>query len=279
MTLAQQTIWPFLFVVYGLTLAKPPDMSTPGFPIPVIGVNDPLPPAQNALGADSPWKGLVAAGTDLSARRLLEAYTKGIFPWYNQDQMVLWWSTDPRMVLKPSQFKWHRSFKKDLIKTNALSALEIKVDHDFCKVMRMCATQQRPHQDGTWIHAEMEQAYAELHRLGHGHSVETWINGELVGGLYCVSIGNAVFGESMFSAKTNASKMALAALVSFCLQSGIDTIDCQQQTHHLASLGASPVDREIFLKGLESAVKKPPPDWKLLPVYWQQFLAPAPQPT
>lgn len=247
-------------------------MTSPRFPIPVIGLHEPLPMAHQALGSESQWNGLVAAGSDLSATRLIEAYKKGIFPWYNQDQMVLWWSTDPRMVLQPSQFKFHRSLRKALKKALLNDHLEIRVDHDFETIVDMCAQQTRPGQNGTWIHAEMLAAYSQLHRLGHAHSVETWINGQLAGGLYCVSIGQAVFGESMFTLETNASKYALTALVTFCQYNGIGSIDCQQQTRHLASLGAAPVAREIFLQDLATAIEKPAPKWELLPVYWTHFL-------
>ncbi|NBX53525.1 MAG: leucyl/phenylalanyl-tRNA--protein transferase [Betaproteobacteria bacterium] len=247
-------------------------MHSPRFPIPVIGLDEPLPLAAQALGSETPWDGLVAAGSDMSAKRLIEAYTKGIFPWYSQDQMVLWWSMNPRMVLQPSHFKFHRSLKKALKKALLKNQLEIRVDHDFEAVVDMCAQQKRPGQDGTWIQPEMLSAYAQLHLMGYAHSVETWIEGQLAGGLYCVSIGQAVFGESMFSRETNASKFALTALVSFCHYNGIGAIDCQQQTHHLASLGAAPVARDLFLKDLATAIEKPAPKWELLPVYWSHFL-------
>ncbi len=247
-------------------------MSTPGFPIPILSINDPLPQPATALGSHTEWPGLVAAGVDLSANRLIEAYRMGIFPWYHQDQLVLWWSTDPRMVLLPNNFKLHRSFRKALAKALKSEQLEIRIDHDFEQLVKLCAVQKRPGQNGTWIHPEMVAAYSELHQRGHAHSVETWINGKLVGGLYCVSIGHAIFGESMFTLEPNASKFALAALVSFCLFHGIWAIDCQQQTKHLASLGAVPIDRLHFLNGLQSVIDKPAPKWEFLPVYWNQIL-------
>lgn len=242
--------------------------------IPIVSVGEPLPEPSSALGPDSAYPGLVAAGQDLSAHRLLEAYQQGIFPWYGQGQPILWWSTDPRMVLPVSDFKLHRSFKKTLVKTISQGRLEIKMDQSFAEVVRLCAESKRPGQSGTWIQPEIMDAYRDLHQLGNAHSVECWLDGDLVGGLYCVAVGKAVFGESMFSLQSDASKIALSALICFCRQHGIASIDCQQQTPHLKFMGAGPISRQLFLKDLLIHIAQPPPKWDFLPVYWNHILPP-----
>jgi leucyl/phenylalanyl-tRNA--protein transferase len=247
-------------------------MSRATSPIPIIRADEPLPGPESALGSDSPYPGLVAAGQDLSALRLMEAYRQGIFPWYSQGQPVLWWSTDPRMVLAVSDFKLHRSLQKTLRKTLSQGHLEIKIDQNFERVVRLCAESQRPGQSGTWIQPEMILAYRDLQQSGQAHSVECWIDGNLVGGLYCVAIGKAVFGESMFSLESDASKIALAALICFCRQHGIASIDCQQQTPHLKLMGARPISRQVFLQDLKMSTLQPPPHWEFLPVYWKHVL-------
>jgi leucyl/phenylalanyl-tRNA--protein transferase len=247
-------------------------MSRASAPISIIRVGDPLPGPESALGPDSPYPGLVAAGQDLSASRLIEAYQQGIFPWYSQGQPILWWSTDPRMVLPVSEFKLHRSFKKTLIKTISQGRLEIKIDQNFDEVVRLCAQSKRAGQVGTWIQPEMKVAYRDLHQQGKAHSVECWLDGNLVGGLYCVAIGKAVFGESMFSLQSEASKIALTALICFCRQHGIPSIDCQQQTPHLKFMGARPISRQVFLKDLKLFTPQPPPQWEFFPVYWNHIL-------
>ena len=196
-------------------------------------------------------RGLVAAGGDLSASRLLEAYRQGIFPWFSQGQPILWWSTDPRMVLEVRNFKIHRSFKKTLHKFILSPHTEIRIDTAFENVIQHCAKVRRTGQSGTWILPEMITAYTELHRAGYAHSVETWIDNQLVGGLYCVAIGRAVFGESMFAMQPNASKIALSALIAFAKRNEIHWIDCQQNTKHLASLGAQEVPRSEFLNWVQ----------------------------
>jgi len=240
-------------------------------PLPWLDESDLFPSIDHAWGPGTDAPGLLAAGGDLSAKRLLEAYRLGIFPWFSQDQPILWWSTDPRMVLKPSHFKLHRSLKKSLQSSIQTPGCEIKIDHDFLNVIRSCSSSKRSGQRGTWITPEMIQAYFTLHLQGHAHSVETWINGEMVGGLYCVSIGHAVFGESMFSRVSNASKIALSALVCFAKANHIELIDCQQKTEHLTSLGGAPIAREEFLKSISKAQLLPSPEWLFKPDYWQEL--------
>ena len=240
--------------------------------IPMIRLGEPLPKPNSAMGPDSAYPGLVAASQDLSASRLIEAYQQGIFPWYSPGQPILWWSTDPRMVLPVSEFKLHRSFKKTLGKTISQGRLDIKIDQNFDEVVRLCAESKRPGQSGTWILPEMMVAYRELHQRGKAHSVECWLDGNLVGGLYCVAIGKAVFGESMFSLQSDASKIALAALICFCRQHGIASIDCQQQTPHLKFMGACPISRQVFLTDLMISTLLQPPKWDFLPVYWNHIL-------
>lgn len=230
--------------------------------VPWLDDDDPLPPADSALGPDADAPGLLAAGGGLSLRRLEEAYRQGCFPWFSAGQPVLWWSPDPRMVLPVSAFKISRSLRKTLRRFVTTSGCEIRIDSAFERVIGACARTPREGQDGTWIVPAMQQAYTAWHRAGRAHSVETWIDGELTGGLYGVSIGRMVFGESMFAHRTDASKIALAALVAFCRHHGIEWIDCQQNTGHLASLGAHEVPRDRFLRHLEStATQHGLPDW------------------
>jgi leucyl/phenylalanyl-tRNA---protein transferase len=189
--------------------------------------------------------GLVCAGLELTAERVLAAYERGIFPWYSEGQPVLWWSPDPRMVLLPENFKLHRSLKKVLRNTD----YEIRVDENFEDVMRGCA-ELRPEQGGTWITDSIIAAYSDLHRAGLAHCVECWMDGELAGGLYGIALGRVFFGESMFMRRTDASKIAFAHLVTQLTQWGFTLIDCQQETEHLASFGARPISRENFLQAL-----------------------------
>ena len=222
----------------------------------------PLPHASSAL--DEP-DGLVAAGRDLSARRLLEAYRGGIFPWYSTGQPVLWWSPDPRMVLFIDEFKLSRSLAKTLRRLNREGLWQISLDTDFEAVMMQCA-QPRPDQDGTWITQAIVNAYCDLHRMGHAHSVEVRDNGELIGGLYGVSIGRMFYGESMFARRTDASKAALAGLVGMLKAQGFIMIDCQQTTSHLASLGGRAIPRQVFLKQIAALTAQPSPDWPSMQV-------------
>jgi leucyl/phenylalanyl-tRNA---protein transferase len=235
-----------------------------------------FPPVDQAWGPDSPVDGLLAMGGQLDVATLLNAYSQGIFPWYSEGQPLLWWSPDPRMALDTGAFKVRRSLRQVLARFQRDPACTIKFDTAFAQTIRECAN--RPvnaigASAGTWILPEMVQAYEALHRAGYAHSIEAWANGELVGGLYCVAIGRAVFGESMFSRRTDASKIALAALVCFCRANQINLIDCQQNTRHLASLGAQEIRRETFIQLVSQALPLPSPAWKFDNLYWN-FLSP-----
>jgi leucyl/phenylalanyl-tRNA--protein transferase len=221
-----------------------------------------LPPPSRAMTDPN---GLLAAGRDLSPRRLLEAYRQGIFPWYSAGQPVLWWSPDPRMVLFIDEFKLSRSLAKTLRRIRREGRWTVTLDRDFEPVMRSCA-QPRPDQDGTWITPAIVAAYVGLHRAGHAHSIEVREEGELVGGLYGVSIGRMFFGESMFARRPDASKCALATLVWLLREHGFSVIDCQQATSHLASLGGREIPRDAFLDRVAHLSAQPSPDWASLKV-------------
>jgi leucyl/phenylalanyl-tRNA--protein transferase len=223
--------------------------------IPWLENDSSFPPLQAALRNPN---GLLAAGADLSPPRLLGAYRQGIFPWYGEGDPILWWSPDPRMVLVPAELKISRS----LAKTLRNRPYEIRFDTAFDSVMSGCA-QARADQAGTWITGEMCEAYNRLHRLGHAHSVETWIDGRLAGGLYGVAIGAVFFGESMFAEVRDASKIALAALARRCTEQRIRLIDCQMHTRHLASLGARDIPRRRFSRLLAELI-----DYPRLPGPW-----------
>ena len=197
--------------------------------------------------------GLLAVGGDLSNERLLEAYRVGIFPWYSDDQPILWWSPDPRLILDLKDFKISRSLSKTLKK----GVFQVTFDHGFEEVIQACAGVPREAQNGTWITAEMQEAYINLHGLGYAHSVETWFGGKLAGGLYGVSLGKCFFGESMFHLKTDASKVALATLVEKLKSWDFHFIDSQMTTEHMVRLGAKELPRRIFLKRLQSALRHP----------------------
>jgi leucyl/phenylalanyl-tRNA--protein transferase len=197
--------------------------------------------------------GLIAVGGDLSSERLLEAYRVGIFPWYSDDQPILWWSPDPRFMLELDEFKISRSLQKTLRR----KVFQVTFDRVFEEVIAACSVVPREGQRGTWITQEMRDAYLELHGLGYAHSVESWFGGKLAGGLYGVSLGKAFFGESMFHHKTDASKVALATLVEKLKSWGFHFIDSQMTTEHMMSLGAKEVPRRIFLKRLQSALRHP----------------------
>jgi len=197
--------------------------------------------------------GLLAVGGDLTCERLLEAYRLGIFPWYSDDQPILWWSPDPRLVLRLDELKVSRSLRKTLKK----GVFKVTFDRAFEEVIRGCASAPRQGQRGTWITKEMQEAYIELHGLGFAHSVETWWGEELAGGLYGVSLGKAFFGESMFHRRTDASKVALAILVEKLQAWNFHFIDAQMTTDHLLRLGAAEMPRRIFLKRLQSALRHP----------------------
>ena len=216
-----------------------------------------FPSAQEALTESDGAAGLLAAGGMLNAQWLLAAYKKGIFPWYSDDQPILWWCPNPRMVLYTDEFKRSSNFKKTLRKTSNNPDWQVHMDHNFAAVMRACA-QPRQAQVGTWITEEIFLAYSELASIGCAHSVETYYQNELVGGLYGVAIGRMFYGESMFCKKTDASKIALSYLVEFLQQNDVEMIDCQQNTSHLASLGAREISRDTFLKHIESACNQSP---------------------
>jgi leucyl/phenylalanyl-tRNA--protein transferase len=252
-------------------------MIHPTLRIPWLEADTALPFAKTAQPQGSEFAGLVAAGGDLCVSRLQEAYGKGIFPWFSEGQPVLWWSPDPRMVLKPASFKLHRSLRKTLHAFLAAQHCEIRIDSAFEQVIQRCAQVPRGGKLGTWIVPDMIKAYVGLHQAGLAHSIETWVQGELVGGLYCVALGRAVFGESMFALQTDASKIALSGLVALTKAQHVPWIDCQQNTRHLASLGAQEIDRSVFLEGIAASQTASPLDWQLQPIHWQALLAPGPQ--
>lgn len=248
-------------------------------PLPWLDPGDDFPPVNQAWGTGSEAPGLLAAGGQLDVPTLCQAYAEGIFPWFSTGQPILWWSPDPRMVLDVAKFRLHLSLKKTLQKFLATPGCEVRIDSAFDLVIEACAGSAREGQSGTWIVPPMVRAYRALHRAGFAHSVETWIDGQLVGGLYCVALGKAVFGESMFTRVSDASKIALAALVCFCRQHGIPQIDCQQNTRHLASLGAQEMARAAFLETVHQARHEKPPHWHFEPLYWLQLTATPPEPT
>ncbi|MBB3117816.1 leucyl/phenylalanyl-tRNA--protein transferase [Pseudoduganella violacea] len=238
--------------------------------IPWLDAHTPFPDVSEALTADAP--GLLAAGADLSPRRLLAAYQRGIFPWFSEGQPILWWSTDPRMVLLTEHFRISDSLKKTLKKIEKSSRTDgrwqVRFDTAFEDVMRACAAPRRDG-PGTWISEDIIEGYTGLHKLGYAHSSELWLDGELVGGAYGVSIGTMFYGESMFARVTDASKIALAYLVHFLRRHGVAMIDCQQETGHLASLGARPIPRSAFLEHVQKNIAAPQIiDWTPLPPYF-----------
>ena len=205
-----------------------------------------FPPLEDALVEPN---GLLAAGGDLSPERLIKAYRCGIFPWFNENEEILWWSPDPRMVLFPNELRISHSLKKILKKRN----YEIRVDCSFNKVIQACAAP-RKGQSGTWIHSDMISAYIALHEMGLAHSVETWIDGKLKGGLYGVTQGKVFFGESMFSQTNNASKIAFVHLIKQLEKWNYSMIDCQMRTAHLASFGAREIPRKEFSHRLKESI-------------------------
>jgi leucyl/phenylalanyl-tRNA--protein transferase len=222
--------------------------------LPWLDDDEELPPAGRALGPDSDAPGLVAAGGQLTPARLEQAYRGGIFPWYSAGQPVLWWSPDPRMVLPTAEFHISHSLRKTLRRFLRTPGCEIRFDSACDRVIAACAGTAREGQDGTWIVPDMVRAYTAWHQLGRVHSVETWIDGELAGGLYFIALGRMCFGESMFARRTDASKIALAAFVAACRARGVTLIDCQQNTSHLASLGGREIPRADFLAHLVKTV-------------------------
>lgn len=243
--------------------------------LPWLAPGQAFPPVESAWSEGDPAPGLLAAGGVLDVPTLTAAYSSGIFPWYSAGQPILWWSTHPRMVLQAAHFRLHRSLRKSIRALRQAERLEIRMDHDVPRIIQACAHAPRDGQQGTWILPAMVQAYNQLAKAGAVHSVETWIDGELAGGLYAVNLGRMVFGESMFSRQSDASKIALAALVAFCRAHHMPWIDCQQQTTHLSSLGAQPVAREAFSRHLRVAIQQPAPPWKFESVYWLHLLGEA----
>ena len=235
---------------------KPASVQNQEYVIPFLGPHDPFPSVEHAL--EDP-NGLLAAGGDLSPERLLDAYAHGIFPWFGADDPLLWWSPDPRMVLYTSEVHVSRSLRKT-IRSNRM---QVSLDSCFTQVMEGCAAP-RPGQDGTWITHEMSDAYRRLFDLGYAHSVEVWAENRLVGGLYGVALGRMFYGESMFSRVSDASKIALVALVKQIERWGFPCVDCQMSTRHLSSLGAREVSRATFLRHVRALVRKDP-----LPSPWR----------
>jgi leucyl/phenylalanyl-tRNA---protein transferase len=215
--------------------------------IPYLTPKTEFPPAHTADPS-----GIVALGADLSEKRLLDAYSKGIFPWFNEQEPIIWWSPDPRFILLPDKLKISRSMKQ-ICKKNMFS---ITFDQNFAQVIAACAGP-RKHGQETWITADMQAAYIRLHHSGYAHSVEAWYNGELIGGLYGVSLGKAFFGESMFTKMSNASKAAFIYLVSTLQQQNFNFIDCQVYTDHLKNFGATFISRNDFLVLLRDSLQFP----------------------
>ena len=215
-----------------------------------------FPPAEQSLTRPN---GLLAIGGDLRPERLLNAYRSGIFPWFDADQPILWWSPDPRLVLRLDDFRISRKMKS----LARRCPYEITLDRAFADVVRNCGAGRIA---GTWITPAMETAYHKLHELGHAHSVEVWDDSRLIGGLYGVALGRMFYGESMFSHEDNASKLALERLVRQLLAWNFRLIDCQVSSNHLLSLGAAEIPRREFLQQLNRLVREPPPDkWEFDP--------------
>lgn len=218
--------------------------------IPWLHGDTPFPPVSRALKSPN---GLLCAGADLSPGRILDAYRHGIFPWFSEGDPILWWSPDPRMVLFPAELKVSRSLRKSVDR----GAFETRVDTAFREVIEACAAP-RNGRAGTWIVPEMVEAYVRLHELGFAHSVESWRDGELAGGLYGLALGQVFFGESMFARATDASKVALVKLAERLVAADFRVIDCQQATTHLASLGAREIPRKTFAQLLQESIQYPP---------------------
>ncbi|HTS21365.1 MAG TPA: leucyl/phenylalanyl-tRNA--protein transferase [Casimicrobiaceae bacterium] len=231
--------------------------------VPWLRTSSLFPPIEAAL--DDP-NGLLAAGGDLSAERLIDAYRHGIFPWYNGGQPILWWSPNPRMVLFVEEFVLPRSLRKVVRQQR----FEIRVDTAFAQVVAGCAGP-RPGQSGTWITPQVIDAYTALHEQGYAHSVESWRDGALVGGLYGVAIGRMFYGESMFARESEASKVALVKLVAMLKHADMPLVDCQQETDHLTRFGGRPISRRSFAGLLARLVHSPAPTRN-----WAQIAASAP---
>ena len=217
--------------------------------IPLLSMSDPFPPVDRAL--DEP-NGLLAAGGGLGMPRLLDAYARGIFPWFSEGDPVLWWCPDPRMVLAPERIHVSKSLKRRLRRRD----YEVSLDRAFPDVLRACAAPRRD-DGGTWLVPAMMRAYTRLHDAGVAHSVEVWIDDELAGGLYGVALGRMFFGESMFTRRTDGSKIAIVALAAQLARWGFPLIDCQMRTAHLASLGATEISRRPFVQAVDRLVREP----------------------
>jgi len=228
-----------------------------------------FPPSHMAWPEESGANGLIAASDQITGPMLLQAYRRGIFPWSGPGEPLLWWTPSPRMVLSVSNFRRHKSMRQAIRKA-AQTGLELRLNHDFVAVMRACA-QPREGQDGTWITAAIIRAYAGLHTLGYAHSISLHRSGQMIGGLYLVSIGHMIFGESMFSHEANASKLCLDALVRLAEAQDAPFIDCQQQTQHLALYGARPIPRATFESTVLSNVDLPALDWGVKTLPWPTF--------
>ena len=218
--------------------------------VPVLGPRDPFPPLERALRRPN---GLLAMGRNLSVTTLLEAYAQGIFPWFSEGDPILWWSPDPRMVLFPQELHVAKSLARRLKRDD----FRVTADAAFGDVIRACAAP-RDGEPGTWINRRMITAYERLHATGVAHSIETWMDGQLAGGLYGLAIGRAFFGESMFAGRTDASKIALVHLVRQLERWGFGVIDCQMKTEHLATFGAREIPRREFAERIRVLVAEPP---------------------
>ena len=221
-----------------------------------------FPNPQKAWGPNTAAPGLLAAGADLSPSTLIDAYRQGIFPWFSEGEPPLWWFTQPRMVLQTAQFRLTDSLRKQIRTELKRGHLKITFDTAFSEVIHACASIHRAGQHGTWISPDMETAYNRLHQMGVAHSVEVWWDNQLAGGLYGLGLGRMVYGESMFARRSNASKIALCALVAFCRAENLPAIDCQQVTRHLQNMGATPITGMSFQQLLQTLVEQPKPTWR-----------------
>jgi len=217
-----------------------------------LNPDDPFPPVAAALAEPN---GLLAAGGDLAPERLIDAYRRGIFPWFSAGQPILWWSPDPRMVLYVDEFRVSKSLAKRVRRHD----FEVRIDSAFRDVIESCALAPREGQRGTWITPDMADAYCELHSRGYAHSVESWREGRLCGGLYGMALGRVFFGESMFAWETDASKVALVHLIALLRSKGVPVVDCQQETAHLSTFGARPISRAAFAEHLDELIHSTEP--------------------